>query len=121
MKKLVFLLICLGLLIVLSFSYASAVEVESGEIDGLCGIALPPEYGSGVTADGWFAFYPTKDTTFLKCMGQLAEGVDPPPVDLRLTPEEVGAETCWYAGMTTGNFFTTIKTDGSVGLVCKFK
>jgi hypothetical protein len=122
MKKGILLLLALILLLALSVTIASAAEIETGEIHGLCGITLPPEFGGGrMTANGWYAYYPTKDITFLKCIGSLPDGLQPPEVTMKFTADQIDAPYCRLEMTLTTHYFVTVKPDGAVHLVCKFK
>ncbi len=79
-----------------------------------CGIYTGPEFGGGVIAESWWAAYGANENYFLKCIGHLAEGIDPPA-----KPVVFWGLWCSTPAGPTPISKTVIDTNGEVRLVCK--
>lgn len=126
MKKTTLVLVLVVLLLMLVPSVAMAGDwpppddqPETGMFGpNSCGI-YTGEYGWAIVADGYWAYYASKDTEILKCLGKLPKGVTPPAstVVIRGVPCFTTAPVPAY----TDNSTTTIEPSGKVMLICKFK
>ncbi len=127
MKKTTFVIVLVALLLMLVPSAAMADDKPPAPDDqpetGMFGPdscwIYTGDYGWGVVADGYWAYYGSKDIEFLKCLGKLPKWVTPPSstVVFKGTP----CFTATPVPALTYDSTTTIEKNGKVTLLCKFK